>query len=135
VIQAWSRVAIASWVVVASATGAGLTSLVTTVEAGQRSGHTTLSLTVATDAEPACRRSEVVKAAHGAGADDTLPARHRKLISKRFRRRFGGLVFSAPRLSELSLVEIVGVIEAAHLNVPAPSRDHARAPPVSNQPA
>jgi len=125
------RVAVAVWIV-AAATAAGLIPSIKTVVAAPRSGDTTLSFALATATEATCRQREAVKAVHHAGADDALPARHRKLIRKRFRRRFGGLIPSAPRFSELSLADIVGVLEAAHLNAPAASRDHARAPPISN---
>jgi hypothetical protein len=132
VIQAWSRVAIALSMVAVGATGAGLTSLVRRVEAGQRSGYTTLSLTVATDAEPACRHSDAVQAVRGAGADDALPARHRGLRIKRFRQRFGLLPSSATLHNELLVAGIAGAKQVANLDQPLPSRDHARAPPAAN---
>jgi hypothetical protein len=136
VIQTWSRAAIVSWIVVAlGTTGARLTPLVRTVEAGQCSGHTTLSLTVATDAAPACRHSDAVQAAHGGGADDAILARHRRLRIKRFRRRFAGLPRSAAFRNELRVAGIAGALQIANLDPPAPSRDHARAPPSSNHPA
>jgi hypothetical protein len=135
VTQAWSRVAVALSIVAIGATGARLTSLVRTVETGQRSGHTTLSLTVATDAEPACRHNDAVKAVRGAGADDALAARHRKLIQKRFRQRLGGLASSTALRNELLVAGIVGALQVANLDQPAPYRDHARAPPASNHPA
>jgi hypothetical protein len=136
VVQTWSRVAIASWIVVAlGTTGARLTPLVRTVEAGPRSAHTTLSLTVATDAEPACRHSDAVRSAHRAGAGAAILARHRRLRIKRFRRRFAGFPCGAAFRNELRVAGIVGALQNANLDPPAPSRDHARAPPSSNHPA
>ena len=135
-IQSWSRAAVALAIVAASATGARLTPLVKTVEAGRCSGHTTLSPTlVATDAAPACRRSDVVKAVHGAGTDEAILARHRRLRIKRFRRRFGGLPSGAALRNEPVVAGIVGALEVATFDLPVPSRDYARAPPSSNHPA
>ena len=137
VTQTWSRVAIASWIVVAvGATGARLTPLVRTVEAGRCSGHTTLSPTpLATEGAPACKHSDAVQAAHRAGANDAILARHHRLRIKRFRRRFGGLPSSAALRNELCVAGIAGALQIANLDLPAPSRDHARAPPSSNHPA
>jgi hypothetical protein len=68
-------------------------------------------------------------------ADDALPARHRKPMSKRLRRRFGvlpaGVLANGKRL--------VADIPSASQGVPpdgwAPDRTGARAPPAPHQPA
>ena len=137
VMQAWSRVALALWVLVAGATGARLTPLVRTTEAGQRSYDSTfpLSLRLTSDVAPTCRHSDALQAAHHAKADDALPARHRKLTSKRFRQRFGALASGAPPCTELLLAGVVATHQIATLDVPVPYRDRARAPPASHQPA
>ena len=134
---AWSRVALAWWVLVAGATGARLIPLVRTIEAGERSCDTTfpLNLRLTSDVAPASRHIDGLQAAHHATADDALPARHRKLTGKGFRQRFCALAFDAPPCIELLLAGIVAAHQIASLDVPALYRDHARAQPSSHQPA
>jgi hypothetical protein len=76
-----------------------------------------------------------VSVARHSSADDALPARHRRLKTKRLRRLFGGLPSSTALRNKLRVAGIVGAIEVTPLVLPAPSRDHARAPPVSTHPA
>ena len=125
------------WVLVAGATGARLTPLVRTIEAGQRSCDTTfpLNLRLTSDVAPASRHIDALQAAHRAKADDALPTRHRKLTSKRFRQRFCALTSGAHPCTELLLAGVVATHQIATLDVPAPYRDRARAPPASHQPA
>ncbi len=86
-------------------------------------------------APPVCRNSAAVQAARHAGADDALLARHRKLRIKRFR-RWSSLLPSSPALrNELRVAGLAGTLEAPNLDLPLPSRDHARAPPALSHPA
>jgi hypothetical protein len=133
VIQSWSRAAVALAIVAAGATGGRHTPLVRTAQAARCSDHTTFSFTRAADVKPAGRHSDAVKAARRAGADDALPARHRKLRRKRFRQRFGALTVSTSRCTELPVADIVGTLPGANLDNLTPYCDHARAPPASNQ--
>jgi hypothetical protein len=163
VTQTWSGVVIASWIVVAvGATGARLAPFVGAVAFLAKSASTSSARAVgysisnknSVHPEPfdiaqdtpveGCvshlstgpvRRVETVQDARAAGADEALPARHRKLIRKRFRRRFGGLASSVALRNELLVAGFIGARQVANLDLPVPSRDHARAPPPSNHPA
>ena len=73
--------------------------------------------------------------ARNPGADEALLVRHRKRTRTRLRKRFGQLPSSVAFRNELLVAGIVGAIDTANLDAAAPSRDHARAPPASNQPA
>jgi len=99
-IPAWSALAIASGIVVASAAGAGLTPLMRTVEASPRSDYTTWA------GEPARACTGAVRAERHAGGDHALPVRHRNPIHKRSGRRFGVLPSGADPCRERLIADI-----------------------------
>jgi hypothetical protein len=77
-----------------------------------------------------------VSAARNPGADEeAILVRPRKLRRRRFGQRFGGLPSSAAFRNEWLVAGSVGALQFANVDLPAPSRDHARAPPAANQPA
>ncbi len=128
VVQAWSRAALAWLIVVAGAKAGELTPPRASAEAASGRTRSTLVCAAAPDAARACRGSSAVQAAHHAGADDLLLARHRRPV-KRFRRR---LALPASRVvlrSELLATGAPGTVDGATLDPQAPDRDHARAPP------
>jgi hypothetical protein len=133
--QAWSSVALALLMVLAGAVAAGLTPLVRPVEAGRRSGRTIFLPRLPPDAVTACRRGDAVQVARHAGADHVLLARHQRLRIKRFRRWCGLLPSSTALRNELRVAGIAGTLQVSHLDLPLPSRNHARAPPASNHSA
>jgi hypothetical protein len=76
-----------------------------------------------------------VSVARHPSTDAVLSPRHRRLKIRRFRRSFAGLPSSTARRNELRGAGIAGALAVANLHLPAPSRDHARAPPPPNYPA
>ncbi len=130
--RAWTRAALALSIIVAGVISAALMPAATPVDAGQRSGHSTFLHAVATDAIPACRNSDGLHALHHSGADDALTSRHGKPM-KRFRRRLAVLTPGVALRTELLAAGTAGTFPAVTLDPPAPYRDHARAPPPSNQ--
>ncbi len=131
---AWIRAAPALSVLVAGVISATLMPAATPVDAGQHSGHSTSVHAVATDAIPACRNGEALHAVRHSGADDALTSRNRKPV-KRFRRRLALLSPGITLRTALLAAGTAGTFPAATLDPPAPYRDHARAPPPSNQDA
>ncbi len=69
---------------------------------------------------------------HQAGTDELFPVRHRKHVRKRFRRRLLGPAFTPLPRNTLQDIDTVSVLSDAAVDAPASSRDHARAPPASN---
>ena len=86
------------------------------------------------EAIPQNLRQSVSVARHSS-TDAALLARHRRLKIRRFRRSFAELPSSTALRNELRGAGIAGAIKVANLHLPAPSRDHARAPPLPNHPA
>jgi hypothetical protein len=75
-----------------------------------------------------------VSVARHSSTDAALLARHRRLKIRRFRRSFPGLPSSPAFRNGLRGAGMAGGIEVTNLDLPAPSRDHARAPPLPNHP-
>ncbi len=68
-----------------------------------------------------------------AASDKLLPTHHRRQIRKRFRRRLIGPPFSIFLGDAPLSVDATAIQPDAAVDAPAPSRDHARAPPASYQ--
>ncbi len=71
-----------------------------------------------------------MSATRDGGADDALPARHRKHPRNRFRQRLAVLTAGAVLHNGLPIAGLVGTLPSVTLDSPAPHRDHARAPPL-----
>ncbi len=75
-----------------------------------------------------------VSVARHSSPDYAFVTRHRRLRIKRFGRSSGGLPSGTALRNAPRVAGIAGAIEIASLHLPAPSRDHARAPPLLHHP-